>query len=57
MEVTEIILAKIPSNDETIQNNQKSIGKPIPAYGFKKSKEKICEPKVSRLLPNLRDFQ
>jgi hypothetical protein len=29
---------------KTIQNNQKS----IPAYGFKKSQEKIREPQVSR---------
>jgi hypothetical protein len=43
-----------------IQNNQKFIGKsiPAPAYGFEKSQEKkISEPKVSRLLPNLCDFQ
>jgi hypothetical protein len=40
-----------------IQYNQKSIGKSIPAYEFKKSQEKICEPKVSRFLPNVCDFQ
>jgi hypothetical protein len=39
-----------------IQNNQKSIGKSIPAYGFYKSQEKIQEPKDSRLMPNLCDF-
>jgi hypothetical protein len=33
-----------------IQNNQKFIGKSIPAYGFKKSVEKIREPEVSRIL-------
>ncbi len=43
--------------DETLQNNQESIGKSIPAYGFLKSQEKIFEPKASRLLPYLCDFQ
>jgi hypothetical protein len=33
-----------------IQNNQSSIGKSIPAYGFLK-------PKVSRLLPIVCDFR
>jgi hypothetical protein len=42
--------------DKTHLNHQKSIGKSIPAYGFKKSQEKVCEPKVSRLLPNVCDF-
>ncbi len=49
------------SNNKTlmkhIQNNQKSLGKSIPAYGFLKFKKKIREPKVSRLLPNVCDFQ
>jgi hypothetical protein len=41
-----------------IQNNQKSKGKSIPAYGFLKSQEKkIRKSEVSRLLPNIRDFQ
>jgi hypothetical protein len=40
-----------------ISNNQKSIGKSKPAYGFKKSKEKICKPKFSRPFPNVCDFQ
>jgi hypothetical protein len=40
----------------TLRNNQKSIGKSIPAFGFKKSQEKIRKLKVSRLLPNLWDF-
>jgi hypothetical protein len=41
-----------------IQNNQKSIGKSTPAYGFLKSQEKkIHESKVLRLLPNVCDFQ
>jgi hypothetical protein len=30
---------------KNIENNQKSIGKPIPTYGFEKSQEKICEKK------------
>jgi hypothetical protein len=29
----------------------------IPTYGFLKSQEKNREPKVSRLLPNVCDFQ
>jgi hypothetical protein len=29
-----------------IQNNQKSTGKSIPAYGLKNLKKKICESKV-----------
>ncbi len=32
--------------DETHQNNQKSIGKSIPSYGFKNLKTKFREPKV-----------
>jgi hypothetical protein len=36
-----------------IQNNQKSIGKSMPAY----LKKKIRKPKFSRLFPNLCDFQ
>ncbi len=42
-----------------IQKNQKSTGKSIPVSGFQKSQshEKICEPKVSRLVPDLCDFQ
>jgi hypothetical protein len=41
-----------------IQNNQKSMGKSIPANGFSKFQEKkIREPKVSRLLANVCDFQ
>jgi hypothetical protein len=40
-----------------IQNNQKSIGKSIPAYGLKNLKKKICETKVARLLPKVSDFQ
>jgi hypothetical protein len=39
-----------------IQNNQKSIGKSIP-MDFKNLKKKIREPEVSRLLPNVCDFQ
>jgi hypothetical protein len=39
-----------------LENNQKSIGKSIPAYGFKNLKKKIREPKVLRLLPNICDF-
>jgi hypothetical protein len=39
-----------------IQNCQKSIGKSIPAYGFLKSREKMCKPKIYRLLPNLCDL-
>ncbi len=39
-----------------IQNNQKSIGKSIPNYGFQKSLEKSPRTKVSRLLPNISDF-
>jgi hypothetical protein len=41
-----------------IQNNQKSVGKSIPDYGFLKSQEKkIPELKVSSFLPNLCDVQ
>ncbi len=40
-----------------IQNNQESIGKSIPTYGFLKSKKKIRKPKVWRFLPNVCDFQ
>ncbi len=43
--------------DETDLNNQKSTGKSISVYGFQKSQEKIRKPKVSRLLPNVCDFQ
>jgi|688.fasta_scaffold1555390_1 hypothetical protein len=39
------------------QNNQRSKGKSIPAYGYKKPTQKIREPKVLRVLPNLCDFQ
>jgi hypothetical protein len=39
-----------------IQNSPNSLGKSIPAYGFKKSQEKIHNPKVSRLLPNICDL-
>jgi hypothetical protein len=39
-----------------IQNNQKSIGKSIPAYGFKKISRKIRKPNVLRLMPNVGDF-
>ncbi len=41
-----------------IHNNQKSIGKSTPAYGFVKKhlKKKNHEPKVSRLLSNVCDF-
>jgi hypothetical protein len=39
-----------------IQNNQKSIGKSIPAYGFEKSQEKNPQTKVSRFLLNFCDF-
>jgi len=38
-----------------IQNNQKSIGKTIPAYGFLKSQERNLHTK--RLLLNVCDFQ
>jgi hypothetical protein len=37
-----------------IQNNQKSIGKSIQPMD---SRKKICEPKVSRFLPDVCDFQ
>jgi hypothetical protein len=40
-----------------IQNNQKSIGNPYQPMDFKNLKKKIREPKVSRLLPNVCDFQ
>ncbi len=30
-----------------IQNSKKSIGKSIPAYGFKNPEKKMCEPKIS----------
>jgi hypothetical protein len=40
----------------TLCNNQKSIGKSISAFGFQKSRKKIREPKVLRLLTNLCDF-
>jgi hypothetical protein len=40
-----------------IRNYQKSIGKFIPANGFLKSQEKICEPKALGLLSNVCDFQ
>jgi hypothetical protein len=40
-----------------IQNNRKSAGKSIPAYGFKNLKKKIYQPKLLRLLPNDCDFQ
>jgi hypothetical protein len=43
--------------EETLSKQQKSTGKSIPAFRFKKSQEKILEPKVSRLLPNVCDFQ
>jgi hypothetical protein len=39
------------------QPNIQSVGKSIPAYGFKNLKKKISEPKVSRLLPNVCNFQ
>jgi hypothetical protein len=40
-----------------MQNNQKSIVKSIPAYGFLKSKKNQTKQKVSRLLSNVCDFQ
>ncbi len=40
-----------------IQNNQKSIGKSTPAYGFKNLKKIIRGPTVMRLLLNVWDFQ
>jgi hypothetical protein len=40
-----------------IQNNLKSKRKSLPAFGFLNSQKKICEPKVSKLLPNVCDFQ
>jgi hypothetical protein len=44
--------------DETQQNNQKFKGKnPYQPMDFKNLKKKIREPKVSRLLPNVGDFQ
>ncbi len=40
-----------------IQNNQKSMGKSITAFGILKiSRKKIRETKVLRLLPNVCDF-
>jgi hypothetical protein len=61
---TALVKFKISNNlNETIikhiQNNQKSIGKSIPAlaYGFEKSKEKNPQTKVSRFLLNFCDFQ
>jgi hypothetical protein len=35
-----------------IQNNQKSIGNSYQPIDLKNLKKKICEPKVSRLLPD-----
>jgi hypothetical protein len=43
--------------DETDSKKPKLHRKSIPAYGFQKSQEKILEPKVSRVLPNVYDFQ
>ncbi len=40
-----------------IQNNQKSIGKSIPAYGFKKSEEKDPRTKSFMTFANVCDFQ
>jgi hypothetical protein len=40
-----------------IQNNNKSIGKSIPALDFKNLKKKICKPKVLRLWQSVCDFQ
>jgi hypothetical protein len=40
-----------------IQNSQISIGKSILTYRFKNLNKKVREPKVSRLLPNVCDFQ
>jgi hypothetical protein len=41
-----------------IKTNQKSIGKSFPAYEFSKFQEKkSANQKVSRLLPNVCDFQ
>ncbi len=45
------------SRFKTTKNLEKSIGKSIPAHGYLKSQEKICKPKVWRLLPNVCDFQ
>ncbi len=39
------------------QNNQISIGNSIPIYRFKNLKKKVCEPKVSILLPHVFDFK
>jgi hypothetical protein len=36
-----------------IQNNQKSVGKSMPAYEFENSQEKKSANKKSRLLPNV----
>jgi hypothetical protein len=40
-----------------IQNNQKSIGKSISAYGFKNLKKKIHVNQKSRNMSNVCDFQ
>jgi hypothetical protein len=40
-----------------IENNQKSKGKSIQPMDFKNLKKKIREPKVSKLLPNVCEFQ
>jgi hypothetical protein len=40
-----------------IQNNQKSMGNPNQPLDFKNLKKKTSKPKVSRLLPNVCDFQ
>jgi hypothetical protein len=40
-----------------IQNNQKYIGNPYQPMDIKNLKKKIREPKVSRLFPNVCDFQ
>ncbi len=42
--------------DETHPNHQKSKGNSIQLMDYKSLKKKICEPKVSRLLPNVCDF-
>jgi hypothetical protein len=39
------------------QNNRKSIGNPYQPIDLKNLKQKICKPKVLRLLPSVCDFQ
>jgi hypothetical protein len=52
-EILRLVITLNKTFIKQIQNNQKSIGKSIPAMDFKNVKKKIREPKV---LPTVRDL-